>query len=113
MWDASQRRVHEPYGLEGGEPGARGRNIWVKQPREEDGDKVEGDGGRARIINIGGKATVLMGKGDRMVIHTPGGGGWGTKEGQSHERDSLPTGKNIPWAPRGSLAERETIQAAF
>ncbi|KAF8752873.1 Hydantoinase B oxoprolinase [Rhizoctonia solani] len=35
-----------------------------------------------RMINIGGKATVFMGKGDHLVIHTPGGGGWGEpKEG--------------------------------
>ena len=33
---------------------------------------------KPRVINIGGKATVLMGKGDRLVIETPGGGGWGT-----------------------------------
>jgi 5-oxoprolinase (ATP-hydrolysing) len=111
--DASQRRVHQPYGLEGGESGERGRNIWIKQPREEDGDKIEGEEASPRIINIGGKASVFMGKGDRIVIHTPGGGGWGSKEGQSHERDGVSTANKIDWAARGSLAEREALQAAF
>jgi hypothetical protein len=32
---------------------------------------------KERRINIGGKATVKFGMGDRLVIHTPGGGGWG------------------------------------
>jgi len=107
----SERRVHQPYGLQGGEPGERGRNIWIKQPREEDGDKVEGAAARPRTINIGGKATMFMGKGDRMIIHTPGGGGWGTKD--VHQTKSVPTTEKIPWASRGSLAEREAVQAAF
>jgi len=61
--------------------------LWIKNLREEDGDlpeqtrdPTEGDlpPNKPRIINIGGKATVLMGKGDRLVIETPGGGGWGS-----------------------------------
>ena len=71
-----------------------GRNLWIKQLREGDGDAPgpgpgqgretrgdklqEPDRQKPRVINIGGKATVLMGKGDRLVIETPGGGGWGT-----------------------------------
>lgn len=89
IWD-SQRRARQPYGLHGGEPAATGRNLWIKQLREGDGD-APGEGQemredklqeperqKPRVINIGGKATVLMGKGDRLVIETPGGGGWGT-----------------------------------
>jgi len=52
-----------------------GRNTWIKQRREADGDVGDEDG--PREVNIGGKASVGMGKGDRLVIETPGGGGWG------------------------------------
>jgi 5-oxoprolinase (ATP-hydrolysing) len=49
--------------MEGGGDAASGRNTWVKQPREEDGDLPENDGSsEPRYINIGGKATVWMGK---------------------------------------------------
>ncbi|KAI1484920.1 Hydantoinase B/oxoprolinase-domain-containing protein [Biscogniauxia mediterranea] len=60
----SERRSFSPYGLEGGEDGKRGQNIWVKK------------GGRT--INLGGKNTAMMEAGDRIVIQSPGGGGWGT-----------------------------------
>ena len=66
--------------MEGGEDGQMGRNTWIKQRREEDGDKEDEDEG-PRHVNIGGKATVWMGKGDRLVIETPGGGAWGSGSG--------------------------------
>ena len=50
--------------MNGGGEGGRGLNIWI---RAEDGSE----------INIGGKNTVQVSKGDRIVIATPGGGGWG------------------------------------
>jgi 5-oxoprolinase (ATP-hydrolysing) len=91
-----QRRSRQPYGLHGGQPAEAGRNLWVKQLREGDGDAPgqapgqgrdarednlqEPDRQKPRVINIGGKATVLMGKGDRFVIETPGGGGWGARK---------------------------------
>ncbi|KAF8327935.1 Hydantoinase B/oxoprolinase [Cantharellus anzutake] len=79
----SERRVHSPYGLEGGGAGQRGQNIWLKQLRKEDDDvpspeKASKENTEPRIINIGGKATVMMGKGDHIIIRTPGGGAWGT-----------------------------------
>ncbi|KFZ02962.1 hypothetical protein V502_11347 [Pseudogymnoascus sp. VKM F-4520 (FW-2644)] len=64
----SERRSHRPYGLEGGGRGALGRNDWVRQ----------GEDGESRV-NLGGKATVKMSKGDRIVINTPGGGAWGSE----------------------------------
>ena len=39
----SERRVNQPYGLKGGEGGQRGRNLWIKQRRREDGDWKEND----------------------------------------------------------------------
>ncbi|KAK0642620.1 Uncharacterized protein DIS24_g8829 [Lasiodiplodia hormozganensis] len=60
----SERRVVAPYGLHGGQDGERGQNLWIKAS--------------GRVINLGGKNTASMGKGDRIVIQTPGGGGWGS-----------------------------------
>lgn len=57
----SERRVFRPFGLEGGGDGANGKNIWVKQRREEDGDTLEGEEGRKpRIINLGGKVSCAV-----------------------------------------------------
>ena len=95
--------------MEGGGPGGLGRNTWIKQCRTEDGDLDEKTELRERNINIGGKATVWMGKGDRLLIETPGGGAWGAPEGTTkgfHEHVKA-------WEPRGSIAERAAAQAAF
>jgi 5-oxoprolinase (ATP-hydrolysing) len=66
----SERRVHRPYGLEGGEPGELGLNLWLTK------DKYTG---LSRRVNMGGKGSIPMAAGDRVVINTPGGGGYGTK----------------------------------
>lgn len=63
----TERRVHRPFGMMGGEDGACGANYWVQ--RLEDGDE--------RWVNIGSRGQINMRTGDRCVIHTPGGGGWG------------------------------------
>lgn len=117
--------------MEGGEPGALGRNTWVKHPRKEDGDLPPSSSPsssssspspspsrpKPRHINIGGKATVFMGKGDRLLIETPGAGAWGVAEEDkenagAHDHDHE-HGHVKAWAPRGSLAEREAAQAGF
>jgi 5-oxoprolinase (ATP-hydrolysing) len=59
----SERRSLAPYGLEGGEPGKVGRNLLIKE------------GGIA--FNIGAKRSGLIKAGERLVIETPGGGGYG------------------------------------
>lgn len=98
--------------MDGGEPGAMGRNTWVKQPRKADGDYPEpGQPLQPRNINIGGKATVWMGKGDRLLIETPGAGAWGALDGGEGPEGDHNHVK--AWAPRGSLAEREAAQAGF
>jgi 5-oxoprolinase (ATP-hydrolysing) len=99
--------------MEGGGPGGLGRNTWIKQSREEDGDLPEDSSNPStaqREINIGGKATLFMGKGDRLLIETPGGGAWGAPEDEAGECE-VPHVK--AWEPRGSLAERTAAQAAF
>jgi N-methylhydantoinase B/oxoprolinase/acetone carboxylase alpha subunit len=63
----SERRRFSPYGLAGGSPGERGRNILVC-------------GGRERVL--GGKASLRVRKGDRIVVETPGGGGYGEARGK-------------------------------
>lgn len=101
----SERRVHAPYGAEGGEPGSTGLNIQVKRTRDSEGRPKE------RRINIGGKATVKFGTGDRLVIHTPGGGGWGEPGMKRKEIEVVK--ERVKWEARGSLAERAAAQAAF
>ncbi|HXH03502.1 MAG TPA: hydantoinase B/oxoprolinase family protein [Candidatus Competibacteraceae bacterium] len=59
---ANRRRV-PPFGLDGGEPGAAGRN-WV--------ERVDGT-----VEEFGATHRVEMQPGDVFVIHTPGGGGFG------------------------------------
>lgn len=53
-----------------------------------------------------------MGKNDRLVIHTPGGGAWGAPKHDAEKDDAGP-GHRPQWASRGSLAEREALQAGF
>ncbi|GJJ12953.1 hypothetical protein Clacol_007200 [Clathrus columnatus] len=113
----SERRTRQPYGMYGGEPGAFGRNTWIKQCRPEDSDVVEEvdkEPAQAprntRVINIGGKATIMMGKGDKLVIETPGGGAWGSKK----EEENTAEDKWKPeWSARGSWKDREALQAEF
>ena len=58
----SERRSRGPYGLNGGQPGAPGRNTMIRDGEE---------------INLGGKADIQLDAGDVLRIETPGGGGWG------------------------------------
>jgi 5-oxoprolinase (ATP-hydrolysing) len=62
----SERRNHAPYGLHGGEPGAKGKNEWIKVDRSRE--------------NLGGKNQFNAEVGDRIRIMTPGGGGYGRSE---------------------------------
>ena len=41
-----------------------------------------------RLINLVGKNTVLVGKGDRICIHSPGGGGFGGVDGEESSSSS-------------------------
>jgi len=106
-----QRRTRQPYGMESGGSGSLGRNTWIKKLRSEDRDMYEENDIGTRNINIGGKATVFMGKGDRFLVETPGGGAWGAPDSQRREKRENPHA--CAWEPRGSFAEREAAQAAF
>lgn len=67
----SERRVYHPYGLEGGEDAQCGQNLWVRRIQQPNGDWEE------RYISLGGKNSAQMQPGDRIIVRTPGGGGWG------------------------------------
>ncbi|KAI1300869.1 5-oxoprolinase [Xylaria venustula] len=60
----SERRTRAPKGLDGGGNGAMGMNLWVRKENNI-------------AINLGGKGTATFEAGDRIIINTPGGGGWG------------------------------------
>lgn len=58
----TERRLHAPYGLAGGEPGAMGRNLLATRQGERE---------------LPPKVHLQLEAGDRLTILTPGGGGWG------------------------------------
>jgi N-methylhydantoinase B len=58
----TERRTIAPYGLAGGATGARGRNVLIR-------------GRRTHVLP--GKVTLDMHPGDRLLVETPGGGGFG------------------------------------
>jgi len=92
----SERRVFKPFGLEGGEDAKSGLNIWVRK-----------QGDKERHINLGGKTTAKMNRGDRIIINTPGGGGWGTVKDSKKGGEKRETGTNsVRSGQRGSLVER-------
>lgn len=86
----SERRVYRPYGMAGGEDAQCGLNLWVRKVKRESGEIIE------RTINLGGKKhlrhlqttnltilgknTASMQPGERIIICTPGGGGYGIPE---------------------------------
>ena len=57
----SERRKRGPYGLFGGKPGKRGRNLVIRDGKVEE---------------MPGKFSTRLKKGDRIRIETPGGGGY-------------------------------------
>jgi len=59
----TQHRRERPFGMAGGEPGLPGRQ-WV----------VSAGGEQRPLAGVDG---CEVGSGDRLVIETPGGGGWG------------------------------------
>ena len=90
----SERRSTQPYGMNGGNPAARGRNLLkICQKPESTERNVNANGKRiidkklsreretlgswSRVVNLGGKSTVDVASGDRLLILTPGGGGYG------------------------------------
>ena len=63
----TNRRVTAPYGLSGGNDGARGRNLLQRRGQDE-------------VEELGSTVQFQAEAGDRLTIQTPGGGGFGTAE---------------------------------
>lgn len=90
----SERRAFRPYGLMGGGDGERGKNSWIKK--------------NGRVINLGGKNTAMMDAGDRIVIESPGGGGWGEVGANIAQSASVKVGKAFMAVANGTV---EIIQS--
>jgi 5-oxoprolinase (ATP-hydrolysing) len=61
----TQHRVEKPYGMKGGMPGQTGNQMIIRK-----------DGKREKLKAVDG---TRIQAGDRVIIQTPGGGGWGKK----------------------------------
>ncbi|KAL2023140.1 hypothetical protein VTK56DRAFT_3746 [Thermocarpiscus australiensis] len=118
----SERRVYRPYGMAGGEDGQCGLNLWVRRVKKAswesslrrlqsgsgdggDGDEEGGAEYEERYINLGAKNTAPMQAGDRIIICTPGGGGWG-RVGEKKEVSRPKADPTQAWK-KGSHAARE------
>jgi 5-oxoprolinase (ATP-hydrolysing) len=66
----TERRERAPFGLEGGEPGAMGRNRVLRS-------------GQSQAEALPGRVEVALGPGDELWIETPGGGGFGSLDDAS------------------------------
>ncbi|OAP65469.1 hypothetical protein AYL99_01441 [Fonsecaea erecta] len=111
----SERRVYRPYGLHGGGDAQCGKNIWVRRIKKEESRGLGGEheGKRResedvdeyveRYINLGAKNTASMQPGERIIVMTPGGGGYGKagKESQVQLKEDY----EKHWK-KGSLASR-------
>ncbi|KAL2285839.1 hypothetical protein FJTKL_07551 [Diaporthe vaccinii] len=92
----SERRSFAPYGMEGGGEGGRGRNTWVK--------------GNGQRINIGGKNSIKVDAGDRLVVETPGGGGYGVIQDAEHEEQPQSMTSFVPVAGGSIGATRDLAE---
>lgn len=113
----SERRVYRPYGLNGGEDAQCGLNVWVRNVEKADWERsmkeLQGNGDEnqkveyeERQINLGAKNSAAMAAGDRIIINTPGGGGWG-KLGDKSQAE-LDADYTEGWK-KGSGAAREEL----
>ncbi|KDN53009.1 Hydantoinase B/oxoprolinase [Tilletiaria anomala UBC 951] len=75
-------------------------------------EKVMDENGKVRqpprIINLGAKTTARMGRGDRIIIHTPGGGGWGKKS--ERQQASPSTFDRNAGDKKGAEVEKEEFE---
>jgi 5-oxoprolinase (ATP-hydrolysing) len=69
----TQHRTEKPYGLRGGEPGYPGGQ-WV----------VYQSGLKEKLDSVDGRE---LEAGDRFILRTPGGGGFGPPDAEEAEED--------------------------
>lgn len=68
----TSRRTTQPYGLQSGMPGQPGRNYLLRRENAATSTADE-----TPQETLGFRSTIEVQAGDRLVIETPGGGGWG------------------------------------
>lgn len=92
----SERRVHRPYGMFGGEPGKSGVNYIVK-----------GGGQKGHWCRVGGRKDFKVAKGDWFVMDTPGGGAWGAadEEGENGAEEIKSNGVERRYVSQFQLAQ--------
>lgn len=90
----TERRSFQPYGMNGGEPGERGLNLL---------QRVDG-----KLINLGGKASIHAYPGDKYIMNSPAGGGYGIPS-ESTEAD-VKTEQRSGYLERGSVFEYRSAQ---
>ncbi|XP_053618619.1 5-oxoprolinase isoform X2 [Plodia interpunctella] len=90
----TERRAFCPYGMNGGEPGERGLNLLLRT-----------DG---RLINLGGKASVEAYPGDKYIMNSPSGGGYGPQG--SAGPDDRTNKRYSEFLERGSVYEYRSAQ---
>uniref|UniRef100_A0A8B9VQB0 5-oxoprolinase, ATP-hydrolysing n=1 Tax=Anas zonorhyncha TaxID=75864 RepID=A0A8B9VQB0_9AVES len=94
----SERRAIQPYGLQGGSPGALGLNLLLRR----DGP----------TINLGAKTSVPVQPGDVFCLQTPGGGGFGPPGDAGEAEDGAEPAAPRSFVERGSLFEYRRAQEA-
>lgn len=120
----SERRIYHPYGMAGGKDAKCGLNLWkrkVKDPKEgeEQFRTINLGGGfpvemlaRLPALIIAGKNTAAMQPGERIIVHTPGGGGYGNASDRhvaSKKHSEMEHDPTFAWRG-GSLASRIAAQ---
>jgi len=91
----TERRVFAPFGLLGGNAGAKGLNILSRF------DGV--------ILNLGSKCSVPVHPGDTFKLLTPGGGGYGRSDQRGRNSNSIEASP-LTFIERGSLHEFRAVQ---
>lgn len=94
----SERRNRRPYGMKGGGDGEMGLNLIERR-----------DG---KIINIGGKSTTKLDLGEKLIIHSPGGGGYGSVDDIDEVEKEGSAQEAVGAINRGSLRNFEDTQLA-
>ncbi|KAK9457800.1 Hydantoinase B/oxoprolinase-domain-containing protein [Dipodascopsis uninucleata] len=98
----SERRVYHPYGMAGGQEAQCGLNIWVRLIDDGKGGKAE------RRINLGGKNTAAMQVGERIIVCTPGGGGYGNSN--MNQNITKLEDPKTNWRAQGSISIYSSTQ---
>lgn len=88
--------------MAGGEDGECGLNLWMRKIKKKDGTEDY------KTINLGGKNTASMKAGERIVICTPGGGGYGKVEEREKVKRWEEKNHKLAWRG-GSIAQRESM----